>query len=781
MANCSRCGEPLEDWSCGAVRSDDTNFWHAACGVTIDDERHVVRAWNNKSRGGDGSGGEHTFLAPIAYSVQHEYVVVRAEPRTTSTENARKSKGDRVAAIGERQGWLRLADGTGWMLIDASALSKQLGILLTRDEQPPSSSRFRVGTEGAVAYADPSQATTNGDEEALHRFPAGHVVNVAAICGGWAKLWIDMPSVRACTASTRAAWVLMDALAPAEAPSSSQEPPPPTRVDLLVIGAGPHALSLLTRLIDDEPDLLTEKERTNIARGAGRRGRPHAAIRKQQKKRFDGAATLQPSTLVIDIHGEWLAQWKADFAALDIRHTRSHADLHPCPFDFVSLRVWAETKSRQEELVHMKHIDRDAAHSKGYRGPFTLVGTSLFNDFCASLVERYHLAPLVRKGRVEEVRIVPSATPQQPCTFEVRLADGTQLFAKRVVCAMGPGPLFLGMRATLPWWAEDLAASLAADDIADELRERMQHSSQLTHWLRDSQHIASLHNKRILIVGGGQTAAHLALLALRSKSSRVVIAARRRIVKKPYDVDLECVGDRRGAVLGKFWKLEKPSERLKFIQGLRGGGSMNDEVYHDLMELGGYGGGCGGCGDKCGGGAEDLPRRMQQALPSRQCDGEKKERQFTLMEEVEVAQAYWDDGSIKVSFDGAGLGSDSAADEEEFDYVWLATGGNLDLNLVPILASLQSQRPITTAGGLPMLQPDLSWDVGCPLYVMGAFAGLQLGADALNLAGARSGGVLVARALLKGGESEGDAEASAPAPEEAVAATTPAPDAVEVS
>ena len=29
-------------------------------------------------------------------------------------------------------------------------------------------------------------------------------------------------------------------------------------LDLCVIGAGPHALSLLTRLVDDEPDLLTE-------------------------------------------------------------------------------------------------------------------------------------------------------------------------------------------------------------------------------------------------------------------------------------------------------------------------------------------------------------------------------------------------------------------------------------------------------------------------------------------------------------------------------------------
>ena len=50
-------------------------------------------------------------------------------------------------------------------------------------------------------------------------------------------------------------------------------------------------------------------------------------------------------------------------------------------------------------------------------------------------------------------------------------------------------------------------------------------------------------------------------------------------------------------------------------------------------------------------------------------------------------------------------------------------------------------------GGLPLLQDDLSWAEGCPLYVMGAFAMLQLGPDALNLAGARSGGVIVARAL----------------------------------
>ena len=83
-----------------------------------------------------------------------------------------------------------------------------------------------------------------------------------------------------------------------------------------------------------------------------------------------------------------------------------------------------------------------------------------------------------------------------------------------------------------------------------------------------------------------------------------------------------------------------------------------------------------------------------------------------------------------------------------FDFVWLATGGNFDLGLVPLFASLQSQHPIACVDGLPDLRRDLSWAEGVPIYVMGAFAQLQLGADALNLAGARSGGAIVAQALL---------------------------------
>lgn len=108
-----------------------------------------------------------------------------------------------------------------------------------------------------------------------------------------------------------------------------------------------------------------------------------------------------------------------------------------------------------------------------------------------------------------------------------------------------------------------------------------------------------------------------------------------------------------------------------------------------------------------------------------------------------------DEAVVAVTFDDGEQG--------RYDLVWLATGGTLDLSLVPILASLQAQRPIGVSAGLPHLQPDLAWDGGCPMHVMGAFAQLELGPDALNLAGARSGSVIVAKAILECSSCSGSA------------------------
>eukprot|EP00939_MAST-03C_sp_MAST-3C-sp1_P001123 g1123.t1 len=537
--------------------------------------------------------------------------------------------------------------------------------------------------------------------------------------------------------------------------------------------------------------------------------------------------------------------------------------MHPDPFDFQALSVWAAMERREDELKQMKRgIDRERYRKRGYYGPFVLPATKLFLDFCESLVDRYNLKPLVRKGMVTDVKIL-SKGEDDDARFRVLLKDGRSFLAKAVVCALGPGPAFKGMLATLPWWANDLMSELrnmgtslqgreiisegasrssltaqvkgqeedrpaaseergakrrqgsspaaarlpssseviarhiekfrkraekwkdtklrtydtdanlrkeylnretyetfllatarkkfqrgrakildtaaaaadslwrpsealssnnskkrdprspviASSSLWSPLTERVQHSYSLTNWLLRPENLTKLRNRRVLVIGGGQTAAHLAKLALCEEASSVTLCSRRSITLKPYDVDIHYVGDKRPKALQTFWRLDDPRERLAFNAALRGGGSVSADVFESLLEEG--------------------RRRGRGSL--------------TLAEATEVVQAHWmeSSGDICVRLESGDL--------EHFDFIWLATGGNLDIGLVPLFASLQQQHAIPIVDGLPALQRDLAWAKGIPLYVMGAFAQLELGADALNLAGARSGGVVVARALMDKG------------------------------
>lgn len=478
-------------------------------------------------------------------------------------------------------------------------------------------------------------------------------------------------------------------------------------LDLVVIGAGPHALSLLGRLATSKPDLLSEAERVQIMRRHGARSRPYSAVKAEFKRRYKAL----PRTVVVDTHGRWMAQWALDFEALGIRHLRSHADLHPCPFDFQSLRVWALAQGRDDEFQDMPHLDREQYRKAGFGAPYLLPSTKLFLDFCESIVERFGLAELVRRGTVVDVQIIED---DESCLFHVHLAGGQVLRARRVVCAMGPGHAFRASRHVQPWWVDELAGSLSAassppcggKDMVPPV-ERLQHSSLLTTFLRSPDADRAIAGSRVLVVGGGQTAAHLALVALRHAASSVTIASRRKLTCKPFDVDLALVGDRRAAELRKFWRLEL-DDRFRAISAIRGGGSMSPGV------------------------------RATLALHEQKETSEKK--RLVVAEEVEVDNAAWIDDEISLRFQDGGATS--------ADFVWLATGATFDVDLVPILSSLHKQKPIPVVGGLPVLQPDLAWAENIPLYVMGAFAQLQLGADALNLAGARAGGVLVAKSLL---------------------------------
>jgi hypothetical protein len=81
------------------------------------------------------------------------------------------------------------------------------------------------------------------------------------------------------------------------------------------------------------------------------------------------------------------------------------------------------------------------------------------------------------------------------------------------------------------------------------------------------------------------------------------------------------------------------------------------------------------------------------------------------------------------------------------DRIWLATGSALSAAADPLTSLLLRHLPVPLVSGLPAIQPSLEWAPGSGVFVLGAYAALQLGPGALNLAGAKTGSVVVAQEL----------------------------------
>jgi len=154
----------------------------------------------------------------------------------------------------------------------------------------------------------------------------------------------------------------------------------PSQIDIAIIGAGPHALTLATHLLQKRKQMLT---------------------------RF----------IVFDPSGIWMSRWNRQFAALEIPHLRSPAVHQPDPNPHM-LRTFAEF--RRSELSP----------------PYDLPGTRLFQDFCQEVICRWQLQDQVYPAQV--VQIKPIGYPLRS-RFRLSLADGRSLIARRVVLAIGGG------------------------------------------------------------------------------------------------------------------------------------------------------------------------------------------------------------------------------------------------------------------------------------------------------------------------------------------------------
>lgn len=149
--------------------------------------------------------------------------------------------------------------------------------------------------------------------------------------------------------------------------------------DLVVIGSGPAALALVSRILESRPAALyTEDEHRHLhwlnkgpllrthksGRGAER------VIKSATEAGDDCHCGGRIRILVIDKLGQgWMGLWNRLFAAYDIRHLRSPLFFHPDPSDFDSLLAFAEYEGRATQggadfiwrAAHTANLNRTAA------------------------------------------------------------------------------------------------------------------------------------------------------------------------------------------------------------------------------------------------------------------------------------------------------------------------------------------------------------------------------------------------------------------------------------
>ncbi|KAJ3285138.1 hypothetical protein HK104_009623 [Borealophlyctis nickersoniae] len=461
--------------------------------------------------------------------------------------------------------------------------------------------------------------------------------------------------------------------------------------ELIVIGAGPHALSLLSTLLETRPDkylehpdngLLFYRTRTNagdstktsrnilargnhydvalrqrkaeregvekVLRGLGRRG-SRLRVGSAAKYLVDGDVDervrdsgglgvvvggkvpglmgppvdwMKERIVVLDRmksvqsgdeFGGWMTLWRKQMEFLRVPHLRSPVSHHPDPIDRFILWQYAMAQGRTspKDLVPLR-IPRDPS----YTGPFLLPSTDLFFEFCGkSIVEGFALDGIVEPGDVTNLSPISCGCSQVSdvgidqladedksifCDhFEIGLNDGRVMRARNVVLATGTS----SAERNIPTWVKDLQdagsehprhclahcfdIALDPDTYLEPLRKSLEPEMADT----------VVHDKSVVIIGGGITSIHLSRVALDLGCKRVLLLTRSRLRIQPFDVDIAWLGPRRPTQISAFWSDRDRASRANRLRKARfppssipctcsGGGATVTQEALDLIQDG---------------------------------------------------------------------------------------------------------------------------------------------------------------------------------------------------
>ena len=354
----------------------------------------------------------------------------------------------------------------------------------------------------------------------------------------------------------------------------------------------------------------------------------------------DADPAWRDRTTVIDPAGRWLRTWDEQLARARIDALRSPGVHHP-GIEPEALRVW----SRERNLERPSRYGQPA--------------TEAFATYCTHLIDHYGLESLVHTGRARLLADDGSGV-------HLLLDDRTVLTCDRAVLATNPG------RRRIPAWVEDLLPVSVG---------RLQHAADVD--LRT----ADVTGEAIVVVGGGLTAAQLALGALEQGAASVHLLIRRHLRASTFDTDPGWLGPKE---LRGFERLA-PADRAEAVQRARDGGSVPMGEANRLRR-------------------EAAEGNLALREGTRVVAGRRHGDRLTLV-----------------------LG-----DEEHVhaDRIWLATGTEACVEATPLLDDLRRSHPTEIHAGLPWLDADLAWP-GSHVHLMGRLTSLNLGPAAGNLWGAR--------------------------------------------
>ncbi|KAM4592796.1 uncharacterized protein PAE49_003553 isoform 1-T2 [Odontesthes bonariensis] len=562
-------------------------------------------------------------------------------------------------------------------------------------------------------------------------------------------------------------------------------------LDVLIIGGGPHALTLASLLSSpdsdpnsdhghDQPLSLScsepqrsqpDPETSNNKRCNGKRKRrvKGQTLEEQLAKFKIPERTVCPplSLQAVDTYGEWTALWESQFTALNIPHLRSHTLVHTDPLNKKALQEFVLKYERSDELHSLPDqvyiLDENAFFNDMRLGKkekkrlnitstlknslsFSLPGTQLSVDFFQEQVRRYKLDGMLVKGTVEhiipvmedkkemveeqrgqgEVKRIEDGARERVKYFQVQLREGDILKARQVVIATGPTR---AQMANIPSWVKSIGESYP--------EERLQHTVNLMHQLPNSKqklrdtdcqkqeetfttrglYVVCEAGQRVMVVGGGLTSAHVVSIALQQGASHVTWVMRKHLQLKQFDVgDVESLVGRYShvehgikmdgqAYLRQFYNERSLHKRMAMIRQARKGGAVTPEAYIHL----------------------------QPSILNGQVE---------VKTYCEVSEAGWDYRHQAWSL------SLSSGDHWTGDMIWLATGCKLDVKQDPLLSEVIREFPIQVIDGWPCISESLQWAEGCPLYLMGQYAAIQVGPHAVNLAGGQAASMRIAKDIM---------------------------------